>query len=465
LAAGGAMLMVAAGPPARAGTDWTTFGFDAQRTGYNPAETALGVGNVGKLRQLWATDVGGLVLTQPTVATGVATAGGPRDLVYVGLLTGNFLALDRATGAVVWQKAIPSISTSCEDFPPGGVGIVGTPTLDRSRHAIYLAAANGQLHALDEATGAELPGWPVSVVTDGAVDVVYGSPTLAGGSLYVETAGLCDDGPYHGRVVRVDAATPRVTGRWFTVVAKGKPFGGGVWGPGGVSADSGSIYAATGNSIGQPENAGDAEAVVRLSPDLKPLAADKPSLTGEDLDFGATPLLYRAKGCPAQLAAMNKSGALFVYDRGKIGKGSRQRIQMADIGRGELGEFIGEPAYDPVDRLLLVKNPSPSSEGTYQSGLVALKVQDDCTLAPAWQRPFAFKPGGRVRSIPPVVANGVVYGARERPPGIEAVAAVTGARLWGSGKWLRSAVLASPTVVDGRLFVAASDGKLHAFGL
>jgi hypothetical protein len=40
-------LVAVAAPTARAGTDWTTFGFDAQRTGYNPQEKTLGAGNVG----------------------------------------------------------------------------------------------------------------------------------------------------------------------------------------------------------------------------------------------------------------------------------------------------------------------------------------------------------------------------------------------------------------------------------
>ena len=45
-------LVAVAAPTARAGTDWTTFGFDAQRTGFNPQEKTLGAGNVDKLRAL-----------------------------------------------------------------------------------------------------------------------------------------------------------------------------------------------------------------------------------------------------------------------------------------------------------------------------------------------------------------------------------------------------------------------------
>ena len=80
-------LVAVAAPTARAGTDWTTFGFDAQRTGFNPQEKTLGAGNVDKLKEAWTADLGGPSLTEPTVATGVLQGG--RDLVYVGTLKGD----------------------------------------------------------------------------------------------------------------------------------------------------------------------------------------------------------------------------------------------------------------------------------------------------------------------------------------------------------------------------------------
>jgi hypothetical protein len=52
-------------------TDWPTFGMNAQRTGNNPVETVLSTSNVAGLRTHWATDLGGPILTQPTLAAGV----------------------------------------------------------------------------------------------------------------------------------------------------------------------------------------------------------------------------------------------------------------------------------------------------------------------------------------------------------------------------------------------------------
>jgi outer membrane protein assembly factor BamB len=203
-----ALVLVASA--ARASTDWTTFGFDKQRTGYNPDETVLGAGNAGSLRQSWSADVGGPILTQPTVATGVALAGGRRDLVYVGTLDGVVVALDRTTGRPVWTRQLASAPTGCDN--PARLGVVGTPTLDRSAHVLYLTAADGKLHALDEATGAERPGWPVTITTRPQLEFVYTSPLLLGGSLYVETASNgCDHGPTAVRVLR---STSRAA-RWW----------------------------------------------------------------------------------------------------------------------------------------------------------------------------------------------------------------------------------------------------------
>jgi len=225
-------LVAVAAPTARAGTDWTTFGFDVQRTGFNPQERTLGTGNVRGLKEAWTADLGGPSLTEPTVATGVLQGG--RDLVYAGKLKGDLLAVDRLTGRQVWRTHLASLKTSCDDFPGGMVGVLDTPTLDRSRHAVYVAAADGKLHALDEATGAERSGWPVTIVANSKVDFVYGSPTLLGASVYVETASVCDNGPYHGQAARVSlSGAPRVTARWFPVGGSGKPYGGGIWGAGG----------------------------------------------------------------------------------------------------------------------------------------------------------------------------------------------------------------------------------------
>src|SRR5690242_14224292 len=97
---------------AYAQTDWTTAGFGPHHRGWNPYETILSTANVGSLGLNWATALNGPILTQPTLLTGVATAQGQFDLVYVATLYGNVYALNAANGGVVWQTTLPSVQTN-----------------------------------------------------------------------------------------------------------------------------------------------------------------------------------------------------------------------------------------------------------------------------------------------------------------------------------------------------------------
>src|SRR5438046_9640101 len=46
-------------------TDWATYGFDHERTSHNPHEATHGADNVGRLGQIWSTDVGAVVAASP----------------------------------------------------------------------------------------------------------------------------------------------------------------------------------------------------------------------------------------------------------------------------------------------------------------------------------------------------------------------------------------------------------------
>jgi outer membrane protein assembly factor BamB len=66
-------------------------------------------------------------------------------------------------------------------------------------------------------------------------------------------------------------------------------------------------------------------------------------------------------------------------------------------------------------------------------------------------------------SIPPTVANGVVYVVRSNGSKVYALNAATGAPLWNSGTGLKGGVYTSATVANGQLLVVDYAGKLHAF--
>ena len=461
---------------ARAQTDWTTAGFDQQRTGYNPAETKLSQANAGLLALKWSTDIWGTGLTQPTLANNVSTAQGVKNLVFVATLYGDVFGLDAANGNHVWQTTVPQIQTNCGDFSATGgfTAVIGTPTLDRAHSQMFLVAGDGRLHALSLSNGQEMAGFPVQVLTGADLpphSLVYGSPTFdaKNGLLYIATAGACDVPPYYGQIIQVNLGTRSVAHRWYTMRKNGTttPSGGGIWGPGGVSlsTDTTAIFALTGNALTNPQNYPYAESVLRLSRTLALVAANAPSFTnGTDQDFGATPMLYAPSGCPAELVGMNKSGALLTYDQGGIANGPRQRIQITGTNLADYGNFIGSPAYDPTRRRMFFGNPSDSAD-VYHHGLIAMNVRTDCSLALAWQSPVGLNgPNFNNPMIPPTVANGVVYYADGDASQLFAYNADTGQQLWNSGSMLTGGIFTSPTVANGQLYSVSYGGHtVYAF--
>jgi hypothetical protein len=324
---------------ARAQTDWPTFGFDGQRTGYNPQEMILSPQTVPSLQFQWGVNLGAPMTAQPIEGNGV---------VYAATWAGMIYAIDPLSGSIVWSKQLGATQTSCNDFAANGdiVGIIGTPTIDTPNGRIFVVSGDDLLHALDPGTGNELANYPLQLLgpaNNAPRTFVYGSPTYnpANNSLYLATASACDISPYHGQVMRVDVtpgATPKVLRRWFVDDSNG-PDGGGIWGPGGIAIGpyDKALFVATGNAQTYPENLYYGDHVVRLGLDLNVEAANSPrdlDNQGNDFDFGSTPMLYHPRGCPPLLAVMNKNGSLYIYNRDAIGAGPIQQLQIS-VNAGE----------------------------------------------------------------------------------------------------------------------------------
>src|SRR6185437_16524061 len=92
--------------------DWTTWGYDPERTGWNRGETTLTKDNVSGLKVVWDvklnTSVSNVVLstlTAPVVAADIPTRSGRKNLVYLLSADDILFALDADGGKIVWQKS------------------------------------------------------------------------------------------------------------------------------------------------------------------------------------------------------------------------------------------------------------------------------------------------------------------------------------------------------------------------
>ena len=258
-----------------ANIDWPTFGFNVQRTGENPFESSVTASTVAGLQMHWSFDLGAVTVMQPVLAAGVIVGGLPKDLIYMGSEHGDLYAIEASSGSLVWQRNLGSQLTGCPDMPDNIFGVSGSPFLDRGTSRMFVVGGDGNMYALDLATGATRPGWPVPVTTDPLHEHNYGGVNVFNGVAYAEIASYCDGTPYHGRVVAINIKNKTV--RNFYPAGQ-RIDGGGIWGPGGVSIDpaDGHVFTATGNALKNPENFRFSENVVELSPALQVLGFNYP---------------------------------------------------------------------------------------------------------------------------------------------------------------------------------------------
>jgi hypothetical protein len=439
-----AIALLGPAPLARAVVpDWPTIGGDpgrssvARGSAIRPGRARLVLG--------WQRRLPGKVTAAPIVL-------GRERLAIVGTNDGALVALRLGSGAVAWRRQLGVIANGCAQIPPdrgagGRFGVVGAPALDPRNRLVYAADAGGALHAVAGATGVEQPGWPVQLIADSAHELVWGGLTLANGRVYATSGSYCDATPYTGRIYGVDRATRAVTS--FTPVPTAAGNGsGGVWGWGGVAIDPtfGDVWAATGNAnpLLGPEDAGAAERIIRLSPDLATLrGAAHPSAPPRavDADFGATPTLFRPRGCPPLVAAPSKVGRLYVYDRRRLGG---PPVAAPDLGLRDV--LVGMATWDPRSGRLLLDT---------KTGLRAFAFGPHCRLRAAWRT--------RRGEIGPVaVANGVVVRMALAAGGwaLELRRARDGRRLWHRGL---PAGIAEPAVAGDRVVTASYDGAISGW--
>ena len=493
--AGGATPVAPTGPNARAAlparratgcattgcsnTDWSSFGFDLQRTGYNPSETIIGPNNVSGLQEVWSFVVGDTMVHEPVYAHGVVVNGQARNVLYAGSAYGSTMyAIDATNGSLIWRRSVPHALYRCGSGRKSRFSIGETPAIDRAKNLIYFADGHNQLHAADLATGQEAAGWPIKVANyKPDHNFMHGGLTYnaANGLLYAVTGSTCDISPWYGRIIAIDTNGPSIAGTFYPMSGSSKrgTSGGGIWGPGGASIDpaSNDVFIATGNADTtkhhQSQHADYAEQVIELSPTLNTILANDypaniPEISGDDdFDFGATPLLFTPPGCPPLLAVVNKSGMFELYDRSTISSGPVQYISMSSPT--DTADFVGVPAYDPETNLVYVG--LPTTQGIYKPGLGAFQMTSNCTLnsVPYWSAQFGpdGNYGGETPRSPISIANGVVYVGNDTGDTEYAFNASSGEELAALElpSWARQGTI----VANGMLYISSDGGAITAW--
>ena len=233
---------------------------------------------------------------QPLVTGNAVVVATERDTLY---------SLDPSTGAIRWRRhladPVSGSSLPCGNIDPSG--ITGTPVIDQATQLVWVvtftAGADGHTFShtlwavrlgdgtIANAKPADPPG------ADPATAQQRGALALAGGRVYIPYGGLYGDcGDYHGQVLGLSTATGTAATATRPLVYTTPATRAGIWAPPGPVVDGdGSLLVSTGNGL-PVTPPGDANSVIRLTPDLTRAAVftapDTVTLSQTDRDLGST---------------------------------------------------------------------------------------------------------------------------------------------------------------------------------
>jgi outer membrane protein assembly factor BamB len=470
---------------------WSQFDGGPDHQGNNTLETSLNLSTVASVTQKWKVTLPHYADGAPSVAFGVNTPNGSRDLVVVTTTAGDLVALDLETGATIWSAS----------FGPGACKVnngsnpcftTSSPVVDQSGGFVYTYGLDGKVHKVALGTGVEsrTGGWP-EVVTVKAFDE-KGSSALAMATakdghsyLYAANSGYPgDNGDYQGHITAIDLASgaQRVFNSLCSnqavhfVETPGTPdcaeVQSGVWARSGVTYSSVTdrVYFATGNGTFDPSLHDWGDSIVALNPDGtgvggNPVDTYTPTnfqaLQNGDTDLGST--LPGLVAVPA--GSLSPTGTALSQVGVQGGKDGKLRLvdpanlsghsgpgfvggEWSVVG-GPGGEILTAPAVWASNDATWIEVATDSNTAGYT--LTVNPTTHIPQLNPVWNIATG--------NTSPLVANGVLYAAGGGT--MHAYNPTTGALLWsapvGGIHWQ------SPVVDGGYILLADGSGALTAW--
>jgi outer membrane protein assembly factor BamB len=443
------------------GGDWLMFGFDPQSSSSGPAHTGITAGNLHTLRRI-TVHLPGTVDSSAVELSGVPVAGATRDVAIMTTAYGRTVALDAASGRVLWVFS-PASAGRLQGSPQV---TTAAPVLDPDRQYVYVTSPDGFVRKLTVAGGHQV--WGTRVTSDPTREKLAAALKLADGELIAVTDGYDGDAPaYQGHVVTIDPANGRITHVFNTLCSNVHTLidppsrchasDSAIWGrPGSViEPDTGNILVATGNG---PFNGHTdwGDSVLELSPSLRLLhnwtPRDQQQLDSGDADLGSTePALLPFHGGLRLAVQGGKSGLLNLLNLNRL-DGTAGAAQPRTGGELQTVEAPG--------RTDVFSQPAVwrSSSGrvyvfvTTGAGTEAYYVTAGHHLRRSWQNSQA--------GTSPVVAGGLLYVFDEQRGVLDVLNPASGhlyrALPAAPGHWN------SPIVVGGRIILPVGDYHDHA---
>jgi outer membrane protein assembly factor BamB len=446
------------GQDAQPARDWSTWGYDQERTAWNRGETFLSKNNVAKLKVKWSvqlattpTDIALSTLTAPIVVEGVPTATGMKNMVFLLAADDTLFAVDADTGKGLWQRTFPNKLTALRQATwlcPNTAN--DTPVVDKTNGVIYFVTSDGKLRGLNVGDGSDklaatdfiapfARAWSLNLIDN----VIYTTNARSCGNVAgqmppvpaaARTPGPPPGvrGPVEATMDISDSAHPKLTKFYTSSTREAGP-----WGRGGVAKTPKGIVTQTADGLNDPAGGQFGEAVLELAPKLAGLAdsftpGNWQYLNLHDLDMGSASLVVFPFQGKVLTAAASKEGVVYLLDVNNLGgyppshsTPLYQSFQIANDdafggntrapGQGVWGSittyatpegrrFLYVPVWGPPSKKLpsLPYSPGPAPHGSIMAFEVVADG-DKVAMVPRWSSPDMTVPDS------PTVANGVVY--------------------------------------------------------
>jgi len=419
--------------------DWPSYLHDGQSTAASGDETTLSPSNAGHLSAHWAFKTGGKIASSPTVVNGV---------VYVGSWDGYEYALNATTGALAWRTYLGV--TSAPNCNPTSAGVTSVAAVQHG--VVYVGGGDAYWYALDASTGAVL--WKVYTGDNSASGGHYNwaSPLLSNGYAYIGIASFGDCPLVQGQLLQVSLSTHQVVNT-YNFVPTGQA-GAGIWTSPTLDATSNTVYVTTGTQVGaQPL----AQAIVALDAATLALKGSWQIPAAQaisDSDWGTTPIVFDDATGTHLVAAADKNGYLYAYDRADVTAGPLWQQKIGDGGAcPQCGGGMASSGAFANGRLYYASGSTTINSSAYPGAVRAL---NPATGAYLWEH------GSPAVIVPAIAyANGLIVD----DPGstMEVLDAATGAQLYSYTT--AGTLWGAPSISNGQIFQGSTDGYVYAFGL
>jgi len=381
--------------------------------------------------------------------------------VYIGSNTGEFYAIDEATGLARWHRSLGYVTTkTCNARGITSTATVAPDPTRGGQATVYVAGGDGYLYALKASDGSIV--WRAFVVTTGTnqnLGYNWSSPTVIGGRIFIGLSSQCDKPLIRGGLRSFDQASGALLHTYRTV-PKGD-IGASIWTS--AASNGSDVWVTTGNG-----DSGDSFAIVRL--DAATLTKEDrwvvPATAGTDLDWGSSPTLFKASLGGIQtdmVGACNKNGTYYAFRSADLVAGpvwSRKVGSTGGLAAG-VGSCLASAIWDYTHKRLIFGSNTTTVNGSTAPG--AVRSLNPKTGRVAWVTPLA---GGPIMGSPTLSGGGLIAAGtfnNSTPANnrVYLIDASTGAIV--NQIATPSPVFAQPVFADDKLFVATTAGTLTAY--